>query len=97
MHSYCTFQRHLDVLLKIQDGSLQNHTTEEARSCFLSCDDPLPAGKLKPIFNRLVALFGSSISRNTPKSLLKGDINTIGKCVYHFKAFVALAVVFRIG
>jgi hypothetical protein len=71
----------IDVLL-IQYGTLQNHTTEEARSRFLS-----------PIFNRLVAQFGSSI-RNTPESLMNGRITTRGKIEYHFKTFGALTIVF---
>ncbi|KIL59239.1 hypothetical protein M378DRAFT_1068410 [Amanita muscaria Koide BX008] len=71
----------MDVLLT-QYGNFENHTTEEARSRFLA-----------PIFNRLVAPFGSSI-RNTPESLMNGRITTRGKIVYHFKTFGILTVVF---
>ena len=98
MHSHCTFQRHLDVLLKIQDGSLQNHTTEEARSRFLAPVSILPITariteflNIHQIFNRLVAQFGSSI-QNTPESLMNGRITTRGK-MYHFKTFSALTFV----
>ena len=79
----------MDVLL-IQDGSLQNHTTEEARSpltILYLLENSSPSS---------ITSFGSSI-RNTPKSLLKGDTTTTGKSVYHFKAFVVLTVVFCIG
>ncbi|KAG1731109.1 uncharacterized protein EDB91DRAFT_1058963, partial [Suillus paluster] len=71
----------MDVLL-IQYGTLQDHTMEEARSCFLA-----------PIFNCLVAQFGSSIW-NKPESLMNGHIMTRGRIEYHFKTFSALTVIF---
>ena len=85
----------MDVLL-IQYGTLQNHTTEEARSRFLGIL-PITARiteflNIHQIFNRLVAQFGSSI-QNTPESLMNGRITTRGK-MYHFKTFGALTVVF---
>ena len=73
----------MDVLL-IQYGTLQNHTTEEARSRFLA-PVSIPYNtrtteffNIRQIFNRLVAQFGSSI-RNTPGSLMNGRITTGGK------------------
>ncbi|KAM6493220.1 hypothetical protein JOM56_011354 [Amanita muscaria] len=54
----------MDVLLT-QYGNFENHTTEEARSRFLA-----------PIFNRLVAPFGSSI-RNTPAARTFGVLTVV--------------------
>jgi hypothetical protein len=89
----------MDILL-IQYGTLQNHTTEEARSRFLAPVSILPITariteflNIHQIFNRLVAQFGSSI-QNTPESLMNGRITTRGKIGYHFKTFGALTVVF---
>jgi len=68
--------------LMLQYGPVSSHTTEEARSRFLS-----------PILNHLVVPFGSSF-RNTPESLMTGRITRKGRIEYHLRTFGIITVVF---